>query len=201
MFEETVVVDEPSPSLEGGASASGYNPSSTYLAFASDRHGVETAISSAMSGMPSAVSYICLMGDMVNGTKSYTTSAVLTEAQAVFGKNIKMDITCGDHDKNCSDDAGIFHRNSELIETGWREGNVLYYVYGVSMSDMTDASAAETAAAMFMKWVDENCQDTHIPIIVVSHVPIHAARGDNFGGAAWNRALNYAATGYATTES
>lgn len=208
--EEPESADEPekalsAPVLDGASSKSGYNPSSTYLAFASDRHTVTTAISTAMSGMPDAVSYVCMMGDMVNGKGSkaaaYNSSTILAEAQEMFGKSVSVDITYGDHDINCHDDAGIFHRNTELIETGCRDGTVQYYVYGVSMDDMTSASAAKTEAERFMRWVDENCRDTRIPIIVVCHVPMHYAREDNPGGEYWSLALNYAATGYASMDS
>ena len=197
--EETA--PEEAPQVDGAASKTGYNRASTYLAFGSDRHGVTTAIATAMSGMPDAVSYVCLIGDMVNGTKSYNTSTILQEAQAVFGADVRVDITYGDHDKNCNDDAGIFNRKSGLIETGYKDGQILYYVYGINMDDVTSAASAKTEADKFMKWVDEACRDTHIPIIVYSHVPLHYAREDNPGGEYWNEALNYAATGFATTDS
>lgn len=202
-FEEVFPagIEEPALPIDGAASGSGYDPHSIFLAFGSDRHGVTTAISSAMSGMPDAVSYVCLIGDMVNGTNSYKSSSVLKEVQDVFGPDTQVDITYGDHDKNCTDDARIFHRNSGLIETGYRDGRVQYYVYGISMDDMTSAAAAKNAAERFKRWVDESCSDTRIPIIVASHVPLHYAREDNPGGEAWNEALNYAATGFAASDS
>ena len=91
-----------------------------------------------------------------------------------------------------------------------------YYVYGISFAQMkydSDAQAllqdekgkgysgkdladphgvsAQTASHLFLAWVKS--LDDHLPIIVMSHMPLHASRGDNLGAWTWTRALNDAA--------
>ena len=180
-----------------------------YLAFASDRHGKTAAIGSAMGGMPSTVEYVSLIGDMVDGSNQYNSSTVLSEVQGVFTglSASNVSIVYGSHDTNCTDGAGILKckgdNTSDLIYTGLNtDGSVAYYVYGVAFQDMDsdDAQSTSTAATKFMNWV-ATITDHSIPIIVVSHMPLHASRGDNGYAVAWSKALNYAATGEETTES
>ncbi len=191
-----------------------------YIAVASDRHETPTAIRTAMSGMPSSVEYVCLNGDMANFARGqgrgaqnpYNTSTVLAEVLDVFPEldASAVSIIYAGHDSNATDDAGIIRNadtsllptadskdipeisegQSGLIYTG--EGDS-YYIYGVSFRDMQDADAAAASAAKFRDWADS--VDPDIPVIVISHVPIHTIRHDNPGGSAWNKALNYAATG------
>ena len=77
-----------------------------------------------------------------------------------------------------------------------------YYLYGISFAqmiydsdwqaraedergraysgkDLADPNgiSAQTASHLFLSWV--NSLDDHWPIIVMSHVPLHAKRGDN----------------------
>lgn len=214
---ETAVLEEPARDGKSGSgdsdaappedlvtyvSAEGCNTGSDYLAFASDRHGVTVAIAAAMTGMPDAVSYVCLIGDMVNSTKKYNTSTIRDEVYGFFGHDdIEIDITYGDHDKNVRDDAGIMNMTTGPVYICREDGEVRYCVYGIAEGDMVDKARASAEAERFMRWVDETCRDTYIPLFVVSHVPVYVARADNFGGAIWNEALNYAATGAATTES
>ena len=85
------------------------------------------------------------------------------------------------------------------------------YVYGISFSQMihdTDRQAtsgkyrgkdladerglsALSASERFLSW--EKSLDDHLLIIVMSHVPLHAHRGDNYGAWTWMQALNAAA--------
>jgi hypothetical protein len=52
-------------------------------------------------------------------------------------------------------------------------------------------ASAESAAASFTSWV--STLSNHEPIVVMSHVPMHAHRGDNPGGIYWFEALSRAA--------
>ena len=61
---------------------------------------------------------------------------------------------------------------------------------GIDAADPFGISA-ETATRRFTAWV--NSLDDDAPIVVMSHVPIHANRGDNEGGMAWFDALHNAA--------
>lgn len=56
------------------------------------------------------------------------------------------------------------------------------YKFGIS---------AESATASFTSWV--STLTDHEPIVVMTHVPIHAHRGDNPGGRRWFEALSHAA--------
>ena len=61
---------------------------------------------------------------------------------------------------------------------------------GIDIADPYGISA-ESAAARFAAWADT--LSSHAPIIVMSHVPIHASRNDNPGGLRWFNALSRAA--------
>ena len=61
---------------------------------------------------------------------------------------------------------------------------------GIDAADPFGISA-EAATRRFTAWV--NSLDDNAPIVVMSHVPIHAHRGDNPGGLAWFDALQMAA--------
>ena len=236
-----------------------------YIAVSSDRHENTHAIEAAMTGMPPAVEYVCLNGDMSSSKHSsrpesqgpgpgfqgpgfqgsgsqdpYNTSEVLAEVQSVFPKlgADNISIIYADHDANATDDADIMKcvnfkgDGSKMIPTlsgsgekavsagasgeifegpdGDSNGDPDYYVYGVSFYDMTNSSSTaeengeendfgekaggENAATVFKAWAAEI--DPSVPIIVIGHVPLHYKRGDNLGADYWNKALNYAATGY-----
>ena len=209
-----------------------------YIAVASDRHGtgayMETSspIYKSLQGMPSAVEYVCMAGDMVPqqgsgqgnrvkaaSTTNYKTSIILSEIQQVFPSltNSDVSIIYADHDAGYTDDAGIMRcldsdgldndgsGDSELVFTGkTAAGNAAYYVYGVSFASMINGT--DDGPTKFEAWVD-GITDTSVPIIVVSHVPLHYAKNskgegaDNKGAEAWSKALNYAATGSETTGS
>lgn len=185
-----------------GYAESGCDPDATYLAFGSDRHGVTKAIAAAMTGMPQAVSYVGLLGDMLTDG-SYKASAICDEVYSFFDNpDIGVSITYGDHDSGLTADVGgvVQGKNGHgVIHTGYKNGKVQYYVYGFSMNYLSSEASAETAADAFMQWVDGI--DRSIPVFVVCHASVDTDRGSSsLGGLIWSRALNYAATGYAATE-
>ena len=185
-----------------GYSTSGYHTDSTYLAFGTDRHGVENAIAAAMTGMPQAVSYVGLIGDMVTDG-SCKVSTICSEVYSFFdNSDIGVNITYGDHDSGLTADVnGVLQGKNGygVVYTGYKNDKVLYYVYGVSMNYMSSESAAATAAAAFKAWVDG--VDKTIPVFVICHASVDTDRGTSSeGGYIWTQALNYAATGYETTE-
>ncbi|MBR2522222.1 MAG: hypothetical protein IKE61_03760, partial [Coriobacteriales bacterium] len=180
-----------------------------YIAVASDRHGNTTAIASAMGSMPKSTVFVCLDGDMTTN-QAFSTSTLQTEVKSGAGlSNATVAVVQDRHDTtNPNDDAGIMFPESYsgVMYTGYNDdGSVAYYAYVASHDSLfndggTTVSSPNDAAA-FEAWVDEYCSDTSIPIIVIAHVPLHAARNDNPGAVAWNKALNYAATGEETTAS
>ncbi len=169
-----------------------------YLFLATDRHANTSIIKTLLSKVDSsigdgALDYVGLGGDMVNNQSSYKSSTILSEVQsgADHMTAANVDILQGSHDSGCSDDAGILNETSGL----WMELDHTY-VYGVVQSDMENASSASTAAAVFTDWAASLTDDK--AIIVLSHMPIHANRGDNSGAGYWHNALNAAATGSAS---
>ncbi|MBR3146956.1 MAG: hypothetical protein IKF54_02305 [Eubacterium sp.] len=188
-----------------------------YLAFASDRHGNTSAIEQAFAGMPSSegasVEYVSIIGDMVGSGKekapAYDSSAIYDEIVDAGFSGVKtnedMSILWADHDEYVNDDAKIVFADkgtgSGLMKTGLNnDGTPAYYIYGIAFYDMTDSAKAEAAAEEFMDWVD-TLTDNTVPVIVLCHVPLHYARGDNRGAIYWSDALNYAATGEITAKS
>ena len=179
-----------------------------YLAFASDRHGYSSRISNAMRGMPENVEYVSIIGDLVGSGRDrapvFDSSMIRDEIlSAGFSKTSAagdMSILWADHDSGVNDDAGIVFANggsgSGLMKTGLNaDGSVSYYVYGIAFNDMK--SENKDAVKAFESWID-SIKDRSVPVIVVCHVPLHYARGDNKGAGLWSAALNYAAVGTET---
>ena len=73
----------------------------------------------------------------------------------------------------------IHDTDEQAIATGYYDGKDIVDRNGIS---------AQTASHRFLTWV--NSLDDRLPIIVMSHVPLHANRGDNAGAWTWTRALN-----------
>ena len=79
------------------------------------------------------------------------------------------------------------HDSDSQAATGDEKGTTY------SGKDQTDPNgiSAQTASHRFLSWVKS--LDDHWPIIVMSHIPLHADRGDNTGAWIWTRTLNEAA--------
>jgi len=119
-------------------------------------------------------------------------------------------ITYGSHDINCTEGYSAFFSGPRHCDG--------YYIYGISYAQMifaTDASvptdptdttrrvyqgldladrygiSAESASENFVKWV--YTLTDNLPIVVMSHVPMHAVRRDNLGASTWYNALSEAA--------
>ena len=179
-----------------------------YLAFASDRHGYSSRISNTMRGMPENVEYVSIIGDLVGSGRerapAFDSSVIQNEILSAGFSRVTnsddMSILWADHDSGVNDDAGIVFANggsgSGLMKAGLNDdGSVAYYVYGIAFNDME--SENKDAVKAFEKWAD-SIKDRSVPVIVVCHVPLHYARGDNKGAALWSAALNYAAVGTET---
>ncbi len=160
-----------------------------YLFLATDRHGNANVLGSLLTQVETAIEdgaldYVGLGGDMVSDGQ-YNSSAILSEVTAVADHltAASVDLTQGSHDSGCTDDAGIMNTASGLMMT---LDNT--YVYGIVKNDMSSASSAKSAAADFQTWAESLADDK--AIIVLSHMPLHAKRGDNSGAGYWHNALN-----------
>ena len=166
-----------------------------YLVISSDRQGNNTALNQLLGKIESKIGkkvldFVALAGDMAENTDAYKTSDILAEitVQSIHLTSANIGLNYSYHDQGVTDDAGIMHTTSGL----WTTLDYCY-VYGIVEKDMSDPAAAKDAAAAFTKWV--NSLTDQKAIIVVSHLPIHAMRGDNLGAGYWHNALNAAATG------
>lgn len=138
------------------------------------------------------------------GAPYFSMTSVDAQVKYVFGDAAKALYTYGSHDIHSTDPYESAFFSGPVVGNG-------YYIYGITFSQMihdTDEQAiatgyydgkdivdrngisAQTASHRFLTWV--NSLDDRLPIIVMSHVPLHANRGDNAGAWTWTRALNAA---------
>ena len=143
------------------------------------------------------------------GAPPFSMKAVDAQIAHVFGDAARGLYTYGSHDKN---ETGSYE---DVFFSGPVQGDG-FYLYGISFAQMiydSDSQAgtedekgrtysgkdladpngvsAQTASHLFLSWVSS--LEDHWPIIVMSHVPLYASRGDNSGAWTWTRALNEAA--------
>ncbi len=138
------------------------------------------------------------------GAPYFSMTAVDAQVKHVFGDSVRGLYTYGSHDIHATDPYEAAFFSGPVAGQG-------YYIYGVSFAQMiydTDQQAvdagyqgkdaadpngiaAQTASHRFLTWV--NGLEDDLPIVVMSHVPLHANRGDNAGAWTWTRALNAAA--------
>lgn len=146
------------------------------------------------------------------GAPIFSMKAVDAQIAYVFGEKASGLYTYGSHDINESGKYEDVFFSGPIKENG-------YWIYGISYAQMIYGSdrqavtedergriysgkdlmdpngiSAQTASHRFLSWVKS--LDDHWPIIVMSHVPLHADRGDNSGAWIWTRTLNEAAAGH-----
>ncbi len=135
------------------------------------------------------------------GAPYFSVKSIDAQVHSVFGDQVTTIYTYGSHDRNSVDDyAGTFLSGPYAYEG--------FYVYGISYAQMIfdtepDESydgkdrddpygiCADTATRGFLSWA-EGLEDNN-PILIVSHVPMHANRGDNLGSLTWAKAINQVA--------
>ena len=138
------------------------------------------------------------------GAPFFSMKSVEAQIRHVFGNAVQCLFTYGSHDRNSTDAYDSVFFSGPVTERG-------YYIYGISFAQMifdTDEQAkrekyagkdaadpnglsAQTASRHFLDWVSSLEDD--LPILIMSHVPLHARRGDNTGAWTWTKALNMAA--------
>lgn len=138
-------------------------------------------------------------GDLVNNSNSGSLSSINGEFLSVLTHLTNNDIyyTWGSHDANVSSSgtngylvsSGVVNRDMEgAVDLGGQA-----WLWGIDYNEMTNASTATSGAAVFTAWVESLASDDVRPIIIMSHVPMHYRRGDNYGATAWLTAINAAA--------
>lgn len=138
------------------------------------------------------------------GAPYYSLSGVSAQIRKVLGDEVRCLYTYGSHDDHAVETYDAVFFSGPMQADG-------YYIYGISYSQMindTDSQSADrkdagkdaadpyghcaqTASHRFLSWV--STLEDHLPIVVMSHVPLHASRADNAGAWTWTRALNHAA--------
>lgn len=132
----------------------------------------------------------------------YSLFDVWKEIAAGAGnKDFRFFSTYGSHDGGCLSPYNDFFSGPMACQG--------FYLYGISYAqvcfavdslakdyiglDRTDAFglSAETGSAKFLRWIAT--LNDNAPIIVMTHVPLHANRHDNPGAEIWAEALNKAA--------
>ena len=170
-----------------------YNTTSQAQSYVSAKYGV--SISKSVHG-----------GDLVNNTNSGQISTFnaefCTHLTALASDGSDCYYTYGDnHDSNITTDgpnhflcsAGCSGKTSPTRDSGVVTFGEWAYLWGVDYFEMSSASNAANATEVFTQWVNELPDEDHRAIIIMSHMPLHYRRGDNYGATAWVNAINEAA--------
>lgn len=176
---------------------------------ATDRHQETTKLQSVVAQAKNYIenNYGCSIsavvhgGDLVNNSSSGTLTAINAEFLDVLTDLTTSDIyyTWGSHDENVSStgtngylvSSGVVARDmSGAVDLGGQA-----WLWGIDYNEMTNATTANSGAAVFTSWVNSLADDDVRPIIIMSHVPLHHRRGDNYGATTWLTAINEAAIG------
>lgn len=170
-----------------------YNTTSQAQSYVSANYGV--SISKSVHG-----------GDLVNNTNSGQISTFNAEFRshltALASDGSDCYYTYGDnHDSNITTDgpnhflcsAGCSGKTSPTRDSGVVTFGEWAYLWGVDYFEMSSASNAANATEVFTQWVNELPDEDHRAIIIMSHMPLHYRRGDNYGATAWVNAINEAA--------
>ena len=149
-----------------------------------DVHGSTGDLGTILSTVSGdGIAYTVIGGDIVSDTSSSlsTYTAAITNVLT----NLSTEdcyFTYGSHDSNMTTtgtNGFLDSASTGAVDLGTA------WLWGISYGEMTDSSSASTAAAAFTNWVNGLASDDHRAIIIMSHVPMHARRNDNPGGATW----------------
>ena len=179
-----------------------YQPDASVAVFATDRHDNALIIGEIMAAVKEdghAPGLFCLGGDMVGGgpdieantnyAPEVDSAFVQAEVHGALSRDVRVAILQASHDRNMTDSAGILVGEPK----GFASGE--FNVFIVPETYMADSAEAQKAAEVFEAWAGSNEVDANKPIIVLSHMPMHALRNDNLGGYVWHQALNSVAAG------
>jgi len=139
------------------------------------------------------------------GNEVFSISSVVDAIKSgCLKRHNKYFFTYGSHDSDCTDAPYSFFSGPAALDN--------YYLYGISFAQMYIAEdslatqyqgldsvdsfgkSAKTASKKFVRWV--NSLQDNAPIVIMSHMPIHANRGDNLGGKIWCEAINEVANNH-----
>lgn len=142
-------------------------------------------------------------GDLVNNTNSGQISTFndefCTHLTALASDGSDCYYTYGDnHDSNITTDgpnnflcsAGCSGKTSPTRDSGAVTFGEWAYLWGVDYFEMSSASNAANATEVFTQWANSLPDDDKRAIIIMSHMPLHYRRGDNYGATAWVNAIN-----------
>ena len=174
---------------------------------ATDRHEETNYLTSTVSQASNyvtsnysvAVSKVVHGGDLVDNNNSGSLASINAEFRGVLTHLTDSAIyyTWGSHDANVTSTG----TNGYLVSSGVVDRDMedavdldgQAWLWGIDYNEMTNASTATSGAAVFTDWVSNLATDDVRPIIIMSHVPMHYRRGDNYGATIWLTAINEAA--------
>ena len=196
--------------------ASAPEPKMTSLFVATDRHNYGNYFTTLVQKSCSYTdvpdpTVVILGGDNVGSGNTdapgFSFSTLKSEAESGLGTDDFTFLgTYGSHDDGCTDGYSAFFSGPKELDG--------YYAYGISYSQMINATSvssdtqnlidkddpygntASVASAKFTQWISSLGSDDHKPIVIVSHVPLHYRRGDNYGAYLWATAINAAASSH-----
>ena len=179
--ETTEAVEETAPAVMLTASSAAAVAVSGVLdaaIFCSDVHGNPSTVTSVFEGIKSADSTFDPSTASFVGDTQCAASSVTDAAQSVYS-DVECYYAFGNHDNEGN--YGISDVTDLLYS-----GN--YYIYAISENDMSDSSPDTDDFTSTVAGLDQTK-----PLFIISHMPLHARRNDNYGAAAWYEAISAAA--------
>ena len=149
--------------------------------FCSDVHGNPSTVSSIFQGIKSADSTFKPSTVSFVGDTQCAASSVTSAAQGVFS-GVQCIYAFGNHD-----DEGNYGI-ADFTGLSYGDQNTNYYIYTISENSMGSSNPDTSGFTTTVSGLDKTK-----PLFIISHMPLHARRGDNKGAAAWYSAISAAA--------
>ncbi|MBQ8577037.1 MAG: VWA domain-containing protein [Clostridia bacterium] len=149
--------------------------------FCSDVHDNPSTVTSVFNGIKSADSTFAPTTAAFVGDTQTTASSVTSAAHEVYS-DVQCIYAFGNHDDE--GDYGI----DDFTGLSYGDSTTNYYIYTISENSMSSSSPDTSNFTSTVAGLDKTK-----PLFIISHMPLHARRGDNNGAAAWYTAISAAA--------
>ena len=192
---EAAETEEEAPAEAAEAAEDGATTLVAAASFASDIHGSTSDAKSVYTGVATSgltFDVVGFVGDTFSDTSSNSstvTSVVTSALDSYAAEAMEVLYSFGDHDSksDIADYTGLLYGDGEGEE---------FYVYAISMESMdddSDISADDVAADLAAFTSNVATYDKSKPMFIMSHMPLHARRGDNIYAYKWYEVINAAA--------
>ena len=149
--------------------------------FCSDVHNNPSTVTSIFNGIKSADSTFAPSTASFVGDTQCASSSVTTAAQSVYS-GVECIYAFGNHD-----DEGNYGIE-DYTGLSYGDSTTNYYIYTISENDMADSSPDTDGFTSTVDGLDKSK-----PLFIISHMPLHDRRDDNYGASAWYTAISAAA--------